>query len=266
MLQVADGALAQTVDILMRMKALSVQAQSGSVSDNERAFLDKEFQALAKQIDSIADQTKFNGEKLLDGVSSFGAQIETGANAFDPVGANTLAIASNMGFLAEGVTYTLTYEVAGFAAGPPAVSDVTYTLAGDDGSSATSTVPAAGSATFGVGPISLTDASGNGVILGIGAGAISIDASANAAAGQAIAGGSTFTAEVGTSFQVGVASADTINVSLGLDQDWRHGCLSGRHGHRSPIRRVTAPMSRPRSPAGTTRSSPAGSSTTRSPS
>lgn len=226
-LQVADGALAQTVDILMRMKALSVQAQSGSVSDNERAFLDKEFQALAKQIDSIADQTKFNGEKLLDGNSAFGATIETGANAFDPVGANTLAIASNMGFLAEGVTYTLTYEVAGFAAGPPAVSDVTYTLTGDDGSTATSTVPAAGSATFGVGPISLTDASGNGVILGINAGAIAIDASANAAAGQAIAGGSTFTAEVGTSFQVGVASADAINVSLGSIKTGVMGAYQG---------------------------------------
>ena len=66
-LQVADGALAQTVDILMRMKALSVQSQSGSVSDDERKFLDKEFQALAAQIDAIANQTKFNNTVLLDG-------------------------------------------------------------------------------------------------------------------------------------------------------------------------------------------------------
>jgi flagellin len=132
-----------------------------------------------------------------------------------------------MGFLAEGVTYALTYEVAGFAAGPPAVSDVTYTLTGNDGSTATSTVPAAGSATFGVGPISLTDASGNGVILGIGAGAITIDASANAVAGQTIAGGSTFTAEVGTSFQVGVASADAINVSLGSIKTGVMGAYQG---------------------------------------
>ena len=66
-LQVADGALAQTVEILMRMKALSVQSQSGSVSNAERGFLDMEFQALAAQIDSIADQTKFNNTILLDG-------------------------------------------------------------------------------------------------------------------------------------------------------------------------------------------------------
>jgi flagellin len=73
-LQVADGALSQTTDILMRMKALSVQAQSGSVSNNERGFLDKEFQALVKQVDAIADQTKFNGNTLLDG--SFGATLD----------------------------------------------------------------------------------------------------------------------------------------------------------------------------------------------
>ena len=74
-LQVADGALSQTTDILMRMKALSVQAQSGSVSANERDFLDKEFQALIEQIDSIADQTKFNGEVLLDGAYSQSFQV-----------------------------------------------------------------------------------------------------------------------------------------------------------------------------------------------
>ncbi|MEZ5824894.1 MAG: flagellin [Geminicoccaceae bacterium] len=38
MLQVADGGLSQVSDILLRMKALSVQAQSGSISDNERIF------------------------------------------------------------------------------------------------------------------------------------------------------------------------------------------------------------------------------------
>ena len=43
LLQVADGGMARTADILQRMKALSVQAQSGSVTNNERAFLDEEY-------------------------------------------------------------------------------------------------------------------------------------------------------------------------------------------------------------------------------
>ena len=90
-LQVADGALSQTSDILMRLKALSVQAQSGSVSDNERNFLDKEFSALVDQIDDIANQTKFNGQTLLNGDK--GVTIATANNNPLPtVGSGTVCI------------------------------------------------------------------------------------------------------------------------------------------------------------------------------
>ena len=41
MLQVADGAMSQVNDILIRMKTLSVQAASGQLSDTERGMLDK---------------------------------------------------------------------------------------------------------------------------------------------------------------------------------------------------------------------------------
>ena len=67
LLQVADGGLARIGDILQRMKALAVQAQSGSVTDNERTFLNQEYQGLATQVTDIASQTKFNGSVLLSG-------------------------------------------------------------------------------------------------------------------------------------------------------------------------------------------------------
>ena len=51
LLQVADGGMARIGDILQRMKALAVQAQSGSVTDNERTFLNQEYQGLATQAD-----------------------------------------------------------------------------------------------------------------------------------------------------------------------------------------------------------------------
>jgi hypothetical protein len=47
LLQVADGGMARIADILQRMKALAVQAQSGSVTDSERPILDREFQQLS---------------------------------------------------------------------------------------------------------------------------------------------------------------------------------------------------------------------------
>src|SRR5919206_2928632 len=49
LLQVADGGMARIADILQRMKALAVQSVSGSLTDNERAFLDKEYQAPNQQ-------------------------------------------------------------------------------------------------------------------------------------------------------------------------------------------------------------------------
>jgi flagellin len=90
-LQVADGALAQTTDILMRMKALAVQAQSGSVSDTERGFLNSEYTALSSQIDAIADQTKFNGETLIDGSFKAGTKdmdFQVGVSAADKITVN----------------------------------------------------------------------------------------------------------------------------------------------------------------------------------
>lgn len=70
LLQIADGALGQVVDILQRQKALSVQAGSGSLSDTDRAFLDQEFQALSSEIDRIASSTKFSSVSLLNGALS----------------------------------------------------------------------------------------------------------------------------------------------------------------------------------------------------
>jgi flagellin len=69
LLQVADGGMSKVADILQRMKALAVQAQSGSVTDNERTFVDREYQQLAQQVDAIAGQTKFNGAQLINGAA-----------------------------------------------------------------------------------------------------------------------------------------------------------------------------------------------------
>ena len=66
-LQVADGALQQVSDILIRMKALAAQAVTGSISNTERGYLNSEFTQLKNQLDDLSTQTKFNGTALLDG-------------------------------------------------------------------------------------------------------------------------------------------------------------------------------------------------------
>ena len=67
LLQVADGGMSKVADILQRMKALAVQSQSGTLTDNERQFLNQEYSQLNSQIGDIATQTKFNGAQLLNG-------------------------------------------------------------------------------------------------------------------------------------------------------------------------------------------------------
>ncbi len=70
MLQIADGALSTVQDILVRMKTLAAQASSGQLSNAERGFLNNEFQALRTEIDRIANDTEFNGVKLISGGTS----------------------------------------------------------------------------------------------------------------------------------------------------------------------------------------------------
>lgn len=79
MLQVADGGFSQITDILVRMKSLASQAQSGQISDSERDFLDVEYQQLLGEIDRIAATTEFNGVDLLGESST----IELNANGTD---------------------------------------------------------------------------------------------------------------------------------------------------------------------------------------
>ncbi len=78
-LQVADGGLSETASILDRMQALSVQANSGSLSDAARKGLNTEFQNLYQELNRISGNTNFNGVNLLDGSLSTSSKIATDA-------------------------------------------------------------------------------------------------------------------------------------------------------------------------------------------
>ncbi|MCG5244043.1 flagellin [Azospirillum doebereinerae] len=86
-LQTADGGMSSISDIVQRMRSLATQALSGSVTDNERAYLDAEFQQLTDEIDGIASGTRFNDDSLLDGTSNWAAGIDfrVGTTASDKI-------------------------------------------------------------------------------------------------------------------------------------------------------------------------------------
>ncbi|WP_428440040.1 flagellin [Photobacterium sagamiensis] len=83
MSQTAEGSLQEFTNILQRQRDLAVQSKNGSNSDSDRAALNKEFQALSKELDRIVDTTTFGkGEKLFDKLST-GVDFQVGADV-DP--------------------------------------------------------------------------------------------------------------------------------------------------------------------------------------
>jgi flagellin len=81
LIQISDGGLNEISNILIRLRELSIQAASDTIGDNERQFVDREFQSLKQEIDRIANVTSFNGTPLLNGKSGiFEVQIGTNNN------------------------------------------------------------------------------------------------------------------------------------------------------------------------------------------
>jgi flagellin len=80
LLQTAFSAASEINDILDSMKALSVQANSGTLTTVERATLDLEFQELRAEIDSLANSTNFNDIQLLDGSASGQGDLQQKTN------------------------------------------------------------------------------------------------------------------------------------------------------------------------------------------
>jgi len=70
MIQTADGAADQIGDMLQRMRELAVQSQNSTNSSTELSNLNKEFAALATEIDRVADDTTFNNINVLNGLGT----------------------------------------------------------------------------------------------------------------------------------------------------------------------------------------------------
>ena len=68
--QTAETAADEITDILQRLRELAVQSASETLSDNERSYIDDEYQELVSEIDRIASATEFNGVSLASGTGA----------------------------------------------------------------------------------------------------------------------------------------------------------------------------------------------------
>jgi flagellin len=78
MAQVAEGALGTVMDNYQRIRELAVQAASDAYNAGDRMALQLEASALLVQIKRIAEDTNFNGLRLLDGGTAVQLQLGPG--------------------------------------------------------------------------------------------------------------------------------------------------------------------------------------------
>lgn len=82
--QVAEGYLSETTDILQRIRELAVQGSNGVYSDEDRMQIQVEVSQLVAEVDRIASSAQFNGMNLLTGrfsrESNTVMQFQIGAN------------------------------------------------------------------------------------------------------------------------------------------------------------------------------------------
>ena len=85
--QTAESALDELGNNLQRIRELAVQSANATNSASDRAALDQEVQQRIAEINRIATQTSFNGQKVLDG--SFGSALfQVGANVGETINVN----------------------------------------------------------------------------------------------------------------------------------------------------------------------------------
>jgi len=83
--QTAEGALAQSGEILQRVRELAIQSANATNSASDRQSLNAEVNQLVTEVSRIANSTTFNGLKVLDG-SYQGQQFQVGADANQTIG------------------------------------------------------------------------------------------------------------------------------------------------------------------------------------
>ncbi len=99
--QIADGALDEVSEMLNRSKELAVKAANGSLTDDDRSYINEEIQKIASEIDRTHETTEFNNINIFD---------EAGYNPAEEYKAPTVT-ANNDGTLSVNLVNGNTIEI-----------------------------------------------------------------------------------------------------------------------------------------------------------
>jgi flagellin len=111
-IQTADGAMGEVTSILQRMRDLAVQGANDSNNTASRGSIQKEADALSKELYRITNGTNFNGNNLLKGGTQ-NFQIGSGSDANSTITVNLADVATGVGSLAsaDGTTAGTGFDV-----------------------------------------------------------------------------------------------------------------------------------------------------------
>ena len=137
--QTAEGALNEVQDMLQRMNELAVKASNGTMSENDREYIQNEVDQLVTEIDRVSETTKFNETYLLKGAGDKSATVKADATIGTTTSEATVIAAK--GNIYEGVvsttlasgteeTATITYKDA---EGKTRTKDITFKAGVDEG-------------------------------------------------------------------------------------------------------------------------------------
>lgn len=135
--QTAEGAMGETTNILQRMRELALQSANSTNNSGDRQAIQEEVNQLQAELNRIANNTEFNGQRILDGSFS-GASFQVGANANQTI---SFAIGSVKASSIGGIAAEDGTEVAAAAA-----TDITISIGGGAATTINSSAGFAGSA------------------------------------------------------------------------------------------------------------------------
>ena len=135
--QTAEGALTEVHDMLQRMNELAVKASNGTMSEDDRSYVQNEIDQLVTEIDRVSETTKFNETYLLKGAGDKSATVKADATIGGTSSEATVTAAKGnifSGTIASGLASgteekaTITYKDA---EGNTRTKDITFKVGAD---------------------------------------------------------------------------------------------------------------------------------------
>jgi flagellin len=103
LMQIAEGATGEINNIMQRMRELSIQSSTDTMTTTERSYTDKEFKQLMSEVTRISQSASYNGMTLLDGAAgSFG--VSGGSSSVLHIGSGSSAAVDRISITISAMT------------------------------------------------------------------------------------------------------------------------------------------------------------------